>query len=82
MDWQLDQVGAVRAITNIRKGLRRSTEVSILVSTSLGAFVEDRADEIEAGPRGKQRSDTGRIVGWRNLDKISADDLEPLGDLA
>jgi hypothetical protein len=33
MAWQLDQVAAARAIANIRKRMRRSIEVNILVST-------------------------------------------------
>jgi len=48
----------------------------------LAAFVKDRADEIEAGPRGEQRSDAGRIVRRRNFDEIDAYYLKPLRDFA
>ena len=48
----------------------------------LGAFVEDRTDEIEAGPCGEQRRDAGRIVGRGNFDEIDAHHFEPLRDFA
>src|ERR1700704_5728008 len=54
----------------------------LVLSAPLGAFVENGPDEVETGSRCEQRGDSGGIVGWRNLDKISADDLEPPGHLA
>src|SRR5258708_385644 len=51
-------------------------------SAPLGAFVENGPNEVEAGSGGEERGDSRRIVGRRNLDKIDADDLEPLCDLA
>jgi len=39
----------------------------------LGALVEDRTDEIDAGPCGEQRGDAGRIVGRAGLVDRSAD---------
>src|ERR1700694_3414878 len=44
-----------------------------LSSAPLGALVENRPDEVEAGSGGEQRGDSGRIVGRRNLDKIRGD---------
>jgi hypothetical protein len=34
MTWQLDQVAAVRAITNVRKRVRRSGEVNIILAST------------------------------------------------
>src|SRR5271163_2198376 len=49
--------------------------------TPFGPLVENGSDEVEAGSRGEQRGDPGRIVGRTHPDKIRADDLKPTGDL-
>src|ERR1700731_2324183 len=61
----------------LRQPARRSVS-----GAPLGAFVEDRTDKVEAGPRGEQGGDARGIVGRRYLDEIDAHHVEPLGDLA
>src|ERR1700761_7086945 len=47
-----------------------------------GALVKDGADEIEAGAGCQQRSNTGRVIRGRDLDKVGANDVEAPGDFA